>query len=65
MGIIVLVSLILLGAFALPVGFSLCGAIGLVYGIRSKDKAFIKWSSLALLVGAAMVTYTLLLIDSM
>lgn len=65
MGIIVLVSLILLGTFAFPVGFTLCGTIGLIYGIRSKDKAFIKWSSLALLIGAAMVTYILHLIDSM
>lgn len=65
MGIVALLALILLGTFAFPIGFSLCGAIGLIYGIRSKDRAFVKWSSLALLIGAMMVAYTLYLIHSM
>lgn len=65
MGIIVLLSIILLGTFSLPVGFTLCGAIGLIYGIIDKNKAFIRWSALALLIGIVMVAYTLHLIDSM
>lgn len=65
MGIIVLLSIILLGTFSLPVGFTLCGAIGLIYGIKDKNKAFIRWSALALLIGIAMVAYTLHLINSM
>lgn len=65
MGIVVLLALILLGSFAFPVGFSLCGAIGLIYGIRSKDRVFVKWAALALLIGAMMIAYTLCLIYSM
>lgn len=57
MGIIVLLSISLLGTFSLPVGCTLCGTIGLIYGIIDKNKAFICWSSLALLIGIVMVTH--------
>lgn len=64
-GVMMLVCLTTLGFFAFPVGIPLCSIIGLVYGIRSKNKQFIKWSSLALLIGIAIVVYTLLVIGSM
>lgn len=65
MGIILLICFTTLGFFAFPVGIPLCGAIGLFYGIKSKDKSFIKWSLIALLIGVGMIVYTLLLIKSM
>lgn len=65
MGIILLGCFITLGFFAFPVGIPLCGAIGLFYGIKSKDKKFIRWSLIALLIGIALAIYTLLLIKSM
>lgn len=65
MGVIMLICLATLGFFAFPVGIPLCGAIGLIYGIRSKDKVFIVWSSVALLIGAALIIYTLLVIRNM
>lgn len=60
-----LVCLVAFGFLAFPIGIPLCAVIGLTYGIKSKDKTFIKWSSLALFVGVALVVYTLFLISSM
>lgn len=65
MGIILLGCFITLDFFAFPVGIPLCGAIGLFYGIKSKDKNFIRWSLIALFIGIALVIYTLLLIKNM
>lgn len=65
MGIIMLVSLVALGFFAFPVGISLCGIVGLIYGIKRKDKTFLAGSSLALLLGTVLAAYTLLLIHAM
>lgn len=65
MGIIMLVCFITLGFFAFPVGIPLCGAIGLAYGIKSKDKSFTRGSLIALLIGFALIIYTLFLIHSM
>lgn len=65
MGIIMLVSLVGLGFFAFPVGIPLCGLVGLIYGIKHKDKTFLAGSSLALLLGTVLAAYTFLLIHSM
>lgn len=65
MGVIMLLCLVTLGFFAFPVGIPICGAIGLFYGIKSKDKLFIKWCSLALGIGLVLVVYTLLVISNM
>lgn len=65
MGMIALASIMLFGSFFIPISFTLCGIIGLIYGIMSKNKTFIQWSSLALLIGIATITYLLFLIDSM
>ena len=65
MGIIMLVCLVTLGFFAFPVGIPICSIIGLIYGIKSKNKLFIKWCSLALIIGIALVIYILLVINNM
>lgn len=65
MGIIMLVCFLTLGLFAFPVGIPLCGMVGLIYGMKSKDKNFMKWSAWGLLVGVAIIVYTLFVIKSM
>lgn len=54
-----------IGFFAFPIGIPVCSLIGLVYGIKSKDRLFIKWSSFALIIGIALIIYTLLVVRNM
>lgn len=65
MGIIMLVCLLTMGFFAFPVGIPLCGVIGLVYGLKCKDKKFTLLSSAALVIGIGWAVYTWLLIMAM
>lgn len=64
-GVIMLVCITTVGFLAFPIGIPLCGAVGLLYGIKSKDKSFIKWSLITLFIGIALAVYTLFLIKSM
>lgn len=64
-GIIMLVSFMTLGLFAFPIGIPVCSIIGLIYGIKKKDKLFTKWSIVALGIGIACMIYTLAVIKSM
>lgn len=41
-GVIMIVCVTTLGFFVFPVGIPLCGTVGLFYGIKSKDKNFIR-----------------------
>ena len=45
--------------------FPLCAIIGLVYGLRYKEKRFTLFSSVGLVIGIGWAVYTLLLIRSM
>lgn len=65
MGVVMLICLMTRGFLAFPVGIPICGAIGVFYGIKSKDKPFIKWCSLALSIGILLTIYTLLVISNM
>ena len=65
MGIIMLVCFLTIGFFAFPVGIHLCAIIGLVYGLRYKEKRFTLFSSVGLVIGIGWAVYTLLLIRSM
>ena len=62
MGIIMLVCFLTIGFFAFPVGIPI---IGLVYGLRYKEKRFTLFSSVGLVIGIGWAVYTLLLIRSM
>lgn len=62
MGMIMLVCLMVLGMFAFPVGLPLCGIVGLIYGLRCRDRRFAGWSLAVLLAGVAAALYTWLLI---
>lgn len=65
MGAIMLIGFITLGFFIIPIGISICAIIGLIYGIKTKDKSFTKWSIVALVLGIACISYALLTIKSM
>lgn len=65
MGIIMLVCFLAIGFFAFPVGIPLCAIIGLVYGLKYKEKRFTLFSSVGLVIGIGWAIYTLLLIRSM
>lgn len=65
MGIIMLVCFLTIGFFAFPVGIPLCAIIGLVYGLKYKEKRFTLFSSVGLVIGIGWAIYMLLLISSM
>lgn len=65
MGIIMLVCFLTIGIFAFPVGIPLCSIIGLVYGLKYKEKRFTLFSTVGLVIGIGWAIYTLLLIRSM
>ena len=65
MGVVMLVCLVALGMFAFPVGLPICGVIGLVYGLKCKERKFILWSSLMLAIGVLWAAYALSLILGM
>lgn len=64
-GFTMLIGFATIGFFAIPIGITVCAIIGLCYGCRKHDKPFIKWSVLALVLGVALIVYTLCLIGSM
>lgn len=65
MGFLMLIGFITIGFFVFPVCIPLCGIIGLCYGIKKKDKLFVKWSLIVLSIGVIIDVYTLFLIYSM
>lgn len=65
MGFLMLIGFITIGFFVFPVCVPLCGIIGLCYGIKKKDKLFVKWSLIVLSIGVIIDVYTLFLIYSM
>ncbi|MDD6210670.1 MAG: hypothetical protein PUB21_08710 [Bacteroidales bacterium] len=65
MSFIMLIGFITIGFFAFPVGIPLCAVIGLYYGIKNKDKLFVRCSAIALVAGIVFLVYTGCLIQSM
>lgn len=65
MGFIMLIGFITIGFFIFPIGIPVCAVVGLGYGIKYKERLFIKWSSVALLIGLVLLVYTWGLIQSM
>lgn len=64
-GAILLVGILQLGFFAIPIGIPICSVIGLLYGIKHKDRLFVKCSFIALAVGIASIICTLIVVKSM
>lgn len=65
MGFLMLIGFITIGFFVFPVCVPLCGMIGLCYGVKKKDKLFVKWSLIVLSIGIIIDICTLFLIYSM
>ncbi len=65
MAVILITGTILIKFFIIPVGITLCAIIGLWYGVKYKDKVFVRWSSVGLIIGTGLIIYTLCLISSM
>ena len=65
MGIIILIGIISIGFFVFPIGISMCAITGLCYGCKYKDKLFIRWSSVGLVIGIGLSIYTWCLISTM
>lgn len=65
MAVIMIILLITTGFFSIPIGVSVCSAIGIMYGYKYKDKIFVRWSMVTLVIGISSIIYTLMLIKSM
>ena len=65
MGIIMLICFLVVGFFAFPIGIPLCGIIGLIYGLKYKDRKFVLFSSVALVIGIGWAVYAWLLVNTM
>ena len=65
MGIIILIGVTSMGFFVFPIGISICAIVGLCYGCKYKEKLFIRYSSVGLIIGIGLSIYTWCLISSM
>ena len=63
--ILMLICMAVLGVFAVPVGFTLCSLVGIVYGLRYHDRAYLKYAVAGLILGLIALLYTVTLIYSM
>jgi len=50
MGILVLIGFAIQGIFGVAGAILICAIVGLCYGIFKKDKQFIRWSSVVLII---------------
>lgn len=50
-----LIGIMTLGFFGIPIGLFACALLGLWYGIRQKDKLFIKYSLVVLILDVAFM----------
>lgn len=65
MAVVMLILLMTTGFFSIPIGVSACSAIGIMYGYKYKDRIFVRWSTVTLVIGISSIIYTLILIKSM
>ena len=65
MAVVMLILLMTTGLFSIPIGVSSCSAIGIMYGYKYKDRIFVRWSTVTLVIGISLIIYTLILIKSM
>lgn len=57
MGIIIFIGIILIGFFVFLIGIFMCVIIGLCYGCKYKDKLFIRWLFVGLVIGIGFFIY--------
>lgn len=65
MGIIVLIGFAFQGIFGIAAAVFLSAIIGLCYGVYRKDKVFVKWSAIALVIDlASIIGFYICLVNS-
>lgn len=65
MGAVILVTFLLFGVFALPVGIPVSGVIGILGALKSHDRSLLLGSVGLLAIGIVCIIYTLILVYSM
>lgn len=65
MGVVILVTFLLFGVFALPVGIPVSAVIGIIGALKSHDRTLLLGSVGLLAIGIVCVIYTLILVYSM
>ena len=65
MAVVMLILLMTTGFCSIAIDVSACSAIGIMYGYKYKDRIFVRWSTVTLVIGISSIIYTLILIKSM
>lgn len=65
MGAVLLISFLLLGVFALPVGIPVSAVIGILGALKTHDRTLLLGSVGLLAIGIVCIVYTLVLVYSM
>ena len=64
MGILILIAFAFQGLFGAVAGILLASIIGIVYGTVKHDKAFVKWSAVALVISILCIIPFYLLLNA-
>lgn len=65
MGAVLLISFLLLGMFALPVGIPVSAVVGILGALKTHDRTLLLGSVGLLAIGIVCIVYTLVLVYSM
>lgn len=65
MGAVLLISFLLLGVFALPVGIPVSAVVGILGALKTHDRTLLLGSVGLLAIGIVCIVYTLVLVYSM
>ena len=65
MGAVILITFLLFGVFALPVGITISAVIGILGALKSHDRSLLLGSVGLLAIGIVCIIYTLVLVYSM
>lgn len=65
MGAVILITFLLFGVFALPVGIPVSAVIGIIGALKSHDRTLLLGSVGLLAIGIVCIIYTLVLVYSM
>lgn len=65
MAVLVIIGMIGQGIFGIAIGIFISAVIGVIFGIMKKNKLFVKWSVIALVIDTAcIITFIVLLMNS-
>lgn len=65
MAVLVIIGMIVQGIFGIAIGIFISAVIGVIFGIMKKNKLFVKWSMIALVIDTVcIITFIVLLMNS-